>query len=316
MATRITDVIDPEILSDIVIRGVTDNIGNMPGVYMGDEFSEGDPGTYWEVIYGNKLGDLETYDPDTPLTAQKLTQGKYGHVVVRKAGLYGVDKIVKKAAKKDPTDYFGTQLVELITDTVMTTQINILEGAIPSGSRVDNDAVMDTDEVNSAKYVLGDKASKLKWIVMHSKTFQVLDKAGEIVYQPINNILPLSKPTDKMQVITNSQMLVATIGGLIIWQTDKMPIISGSPDEYVSYLLGDRAMGMYNQGSLNVDFDYDITTKQHYISPDFDYLLSLHGTNYTDAPDYDETSLATTGNYTTVWNIKEIPAVRLLTRIA
>jgi hypothetical protein len=316
MATRITDVIDPEVLSRIVIRTILNNIFRIPGVFDGNEFSEGDPGTFWEVIFGNKLGDFETYDPDTPLTAQKLTQGRFGHVVIRKAALYGVDKIVKKAAKQNPMDYFSIQLPDKILETLMLSTINVLEGAIPAASRIDNNAVISRAEINKAKYVLGDKASTLKWITMHSKIFQVLEDAGDIVYQPMGNILPLADPNQFMQVITNDQNFVATIAGLIIWQSDNVPVISGSPDEYVSYLTGDRAVGFYPQGALNIDTDRDITTKEDFISPDLDYVLSLWGTNYTGAPSYTDADLSNVANYTTVWDVKEIPATRLLSRIA
>lgn len=316
MATRITDVIDPEVLSRIVIRMILNNIFRIPGVFDGNEFSEGDPGTFWEVIFGNKLGDFETYNPDVPLTPQKLTQGQFGHVVQRKAALYGVDKIVQKAAQRNPMDYFSEQLPEKILEVLMKASINVFEGAIPAGSRIDNDAVISKVEINKAKYVLGDKASKLKWITMHSKSFQVLEDAGEIVYQPINNILPLAKPNQFLQVVTNEQNFVATVAGLIVSQSDEIPIITGTPDEYVSYLTGDKAMGFYTQGSLNIDTDRDITTKEDFISPDLDYVLSLWGTNYTGAPSFTDADIKNPANYATVWDVKEIPATRLLTRIA
>ncbi len=311
-ATRITDVIDPEILSRTVIRNVLNNIFTIPGVFAGNEFASDDPGTFWETPYQNKLGDFETYDPDTPLTVQALTQGRFGHVVQRKAAAYGEDKIVKLAANQDPMDFFSQQLTEKILELTMKQSILVFEGAIPAASRQDDGVAISRAQINKARYLLGDKAANLKWVVMHSSNKQVLDTAGEIVYQPMANILPLTKPNQFMQVATNEQNFVATVAGLIIFQSDNMPVISGTPDKYATYLTGDRAMGYYPQGSLNVDTDYDTLTKEDILSPDIDFMLSLIGTDYTDAPDYDDASLAATANYDTKWDVKEIPAIRIL----
>lgn len=317
MATsRITDVVDPEILSDIVLRRISENLFQLPGVVEGVRFTPDTPGTFWEVPFADLLGDFETYDPDTPLTSQKLTQGRFGHVIIRKAALYGVDKIVRLAAIRDPMTYFSDQLTEKILERLMESQIDVFEGAIPTANRRDNDAVISTDEITEAKFTLADKATMLKWITMHSSSFKVLEKAGDIVYQPINNILPLAKPTDKQQVITNDKNLVASVAGLIVKISDKTVIVAGTPNEYASYLTGDRVMSMHNQGSLNIDTDRDITTKEDFISPDFDYILSLWGTNYDNAPTYTDVAVALPGNYTLKWNQKDVHAVRLVTRIA
>lgn len=311
-ATRITDVIDPEILSRTVIRRVLNNIFTIPGVFAGNEFASDTPGTFWKTPFGNKLGDFETYDPDTPLTVQPLTQGEFGHVIQRKAAAYGADKIVKLAANQNPIDYFSDQLTEKILELTMKQSILVFEGAIPAGSRQDDSVVISRAQINKARFLLGDKAKNLKWAVMHSSNMQVLETAGEVVYQPMGNILPLAKPNQFMQVAVNEQNFVATVAGLIIFQSDNMPIESGTPDKYASYLTGDRAMGFYPQGSLNIDTDRDVLTKEDIISPDLDFMLSLLGTNYDDEPNYGDADLSDPANYTTKWDIKEIPSVRLL----
>ena len=70
--TRITDVIDPEILAQMVLLQLPNNTILIPGVFTTSEFPIGTKGTLWEIPYNNNLGDLETYLAGTDLTIQKM----------------------------------------------------------------------------------------------------------------------------------------------------------------------------------------------------------------------------------------------------
>ena len=312
--TRITDVIDPEILGAMVLEKLPNNTVLIPGVFTTSDFPIATEGTIWEIPFNELLGDLETYLAGIDLTAQALGQGDYKMVVIRKAAVYAADKIVKNAAFKDPMAFVSTQLAtQTIPDMYMATQISIMEGGIPAANRYDGSAAnMSADTVRIAKLKLGDKASNLKYILMHSKQFGNLERAKEVVYQRGGSILPLyeTQVTD----VGNPQApnLIATVAGLIIFVSDNCPLDSTSPDVYVAYLMGDGAMGHFWQQQINIDLDRDIFAKEDYISPDLDFVMCIHGMDYTSAL-YTVVALETTANYTIKWDQKQIKLVRMIT---
>jgi hypothetical protein len=316
--TRITDVIDPEVLAQMVLLRLPNNTFLIPGVFTSSEFPIGTEGTLWEIPYNNNLGDFETYQAGTDLTIQKITQDKYSMVVIRKATIYAADKIVRLAAFKDPMDFVATQLAtQTIPDMYMSTQILVLEGAIPAANRHAVVANMSAAAVRAAKIKLGDKMSELKHILMHSKQFGDLDAAGEVVYQPKNTILPLFTASTVPQVtnvgLPPSGDLIATVAGLVIHVSDNCGALGTSPETYPSYLLGENAMGHFWQQGLNIDLDRDVKAKEDWISPDIDFTMCLHGVDYTSTS-YTDANLQNTANYTLKWNQKLVTAVRLATQ--
>ncbi len=308
--TRITDVINPEVLSDLIINKVEDNLFMLPGVSAETRFPIPTKGTVWEIPYANKLGDLETFVAGTPLVIQAMTQDKFRSVVIRKAGLYGVDKIVKLAGYKDPMEYFAQQFSELLLSTLMNTQINVLAGGIPSANINNQTGVAVTEAfIQATKQKLGDRANVLKYVVMHSDIYATLETAGKITWQPRNQIIPVLANTTT-QALMQGANLVPTIAGLIISISDKIPI---STLDYNTYLLGDRAMGLYYQQQVQFGTDEDISLQEQYIAPNFDFVMPLYGVDYTST-DYADSDLATTGNYTLKWNHKLVEACKLIAK--
>ena len=312
--TRIGDVIDPEVLAQMVLMKLPNNTFLIPGVFTSSEFPMGTDGTLWEIPYNNNLGDLETFLAGTDLTIQKMTQDVYRMVVIRKAAVYAADKIVRLAAVKDPMDFVATQLVtQTIPDMYMATQILVLEGAVPPANRKDSSGVtMSAAVIRAAKLKLGDKGFKLKHILMHSTPFGALEAAKEVIYQPKNTILPLYATQVTNVGLPPSGDLIATVAGLIIHVSDNCPTVSTSPDVFASYLLSDNAMGHFWQQGLNIDLFRDVKAKEDWISPDLDFVMTLHGVDYT-TNSYTDANLENTANYTLMWNQKLVGAVRLIT---
>lgn len=312
-STRITDVINPEVLSDTIINKVEDNLFLLPGVSAETRFPIPTKGTVWEIPYADKLGDLETFVAGTPLVIQAMTQDKFRSVVIRKAGLYGVDKIVKLAGYKDPMDYFSQQFSELLLATLMNTQINVLAGGVPTANINDQTTVAVTEAlIQATKQKLGDRANVLKHIVMNSAIYATLEAAGKITWQPRSQIIPvLANATT--QALMQGANLVPTIAGLIIYQTDKLPIGVKGVADYNTHILGDRAMGLYYQQQVQFGTDEDISLQEQYIAPNFDFVMPLYGVDYTST-DYADTDLATTGNYTLKWDHKLVEACTLIAK--
>lgn len=316
--TQITDVIDPEILANMILLKLPNNTILIPGVFTTTDFPIGTKGTIWEIPFNENLPGFETYKSGTDLTPQSLGQGVYRMPVIRKAAVYSTDKIVEIAAFKDPQDFIATQLsTQTIPDQYMDTQILILEGAIPPANRytgASGGTDMSAANVRVAKLKLGDKARNLKHILMHSKQFGDLEAAGEVVYVPKPSVLPVygTQLVDVGAPAPNAQAMIPTVAGLVIYQSDNCPLLGSSPETYVAYILGDKAMGHFWQQRLNIDLDRDVIAKEDLISPDFDYVMTLHGVDYTST-DYDDTDINDTTNYTLKWDQKLVQAVRLVT---
>jgi hypothetical protein len=313
--TRITDVIDPEILAQMVLLRLPNNTILIPGVFTTSEFPIGEKGTIWEIPYNNNLGELDTFVAGTDITEQKLTQDKYRMPVIRKAAVYVADKIVANAAYKDPMEFVATQLsTQTIPKMYMDTQISILEGAIPAANRLAKAADgIRASQVREAKLLLGDKMAELKHIIMHSQQFGVLESNSEVVYQPKNTILPLYETQVTNVGLPPSGDLIATVAGLVIHISDNCQALGTSPETYAAYLLGENAMGHFWQQNLNIDLDRTVKAKEDLISPDLDFVMCLHGVDYTSTS-YTVANLENTANYTLKWNQKLVTAVRLTTQ--
>ena len=313
--TRITDVIDPEILARMILLRLPNNTILIPGVFTTSDFPMGTKGTIWTIPYNDNLPEFETYLAGTDLTEKKLTQDDYNMVVIRKAALYVADKIVANAAFKNPMEFVTEQIVtQTLPKMYMDTQISVLEGAIPVANRYDGSgADISATVIRTAKLKLGDKAAQLKHILMHSKVFGDLEIAKEVVYQAKNTILPLYETQ-----VTNvggqpvSDNLIATVAGLIIHVSDNCPLGDTSPETYITYMFAEKAMGHFWQQNLNIDLFRDVKAKEDWISPDLDFVMTLHGVDYTSTS-YTVGNLENQANYTDKWDQKLIGAVRIVT---
>lgn len=311
--TRIADVIDPEVLATMVLEKLPNNTILIPGVFTTADFPIGQDGTQWTIPYNKTLGALQTYVAGVPLTIQKMTQDTYRMVVIRKAAVYAADKIVKLAAYKDPMDFVATQLAtETIPLMYMATQITVMDGGIPAANRYVPGTVMRAAAVRAAKLKLGDKSANLKHILMHSKQYGDLEANSEVIYQPKNTILPLYEKQIANYGLPVIKDLIATVAGLIIHVSDNCTLSGASPETYASYLMGDDAMGHFWQQNLNIDLYRDVRNKEDWISPDLDFVLNIHGMDYTSAS-YTVANLGNSANYTIKWNQKSIKLVRMVT---
>ena len=314
--TKITDIIDPEILGDMILEKLPNNTILIPGVFTTTDFPIATKGTIWEIPYDELLGDFETYLSGTDLTPQKLGQDSYRMAVIRKAAVYSSDKIVPIAAFKDPMQFVSKKLAEQnIPLMYFKTQLRILEGAIPPANRKDGSgAIISASVIRTAKLKIGDQAANLESILMHSKQFGDLETEKTIIYQPKNMIYPLfGTQTTDVGAPPKPANMVATVAGLIIYVSDNLTALGTSPETYRTYLLGEKAMGHFWQQQLNIDLDRDVLAKQDIISPDLDFVMVLHGVDYTSTA-YDDADISNTANYTLKWNQKQVGAVRLVTQ--
>jgi hypothetical protein len=166
-------------------------------------------------------------------------------------------------------------------------------------------------DVVAAQYQIGDQASKLKFAVMHSKVFKDLKNAGAITFQTAANILPLASQTATLGLELGS--LVPTLEGMIVKISDYATVVSGSPTQYVTYLLGVGSMGLFYQRAPKIEEGREalIDGGYDYVVPRMDFVMLTHGTNYTSTS-YSDTNISDTANYVLKWNQKQVHAVRII----
>ena len=315
--TVLTDVVVPEVLSDLIVLKLKDMVDLIPALFSSDAFPVPEKGTNWEIPYEDVLPDLETFLEGVSLTAQAQNQDKTNAVVRRAAAVYGRGKIVKLAAHSDPMNNIASKFTDgPLRREVFFHMIATLEGAIPTANRLDGSAgVAATAGFYNAKQKIGDQSDDLKWVLMHSKVFNDLAIAGEIIYQPAGNILSVAASNQRAQVLGElaAAIQVPTIAGMIAQKSDLVEVIAGTPTTYTSYLLGEKAMGFFIQQAVNIDQDRDIFLKEDFWSPDLDNVMTLFGMDYTSTA-YGFTDLKNTANWGIKWDQKLIKAVRYLTQ--
>lgn len=316
----IANIVNPQILSDIVNEKLTNMLATIPGLDTNSEFALGSPGTSWEIPYNKVLTDLTRDGEGVTLTPQTLAQDKYKMVVQRMGQSYKDEDIARMVATGNPAESLAQRIAEKSMEYMLARRIDILEGAIPTANRYDPAAVISDTVLATAKGKLGDKAMDLKVALMHSAAFNYLERTGKIVYQPINNIIPLYSQTNFLGA--NGTGLVPTCAGLVLVQTDHISSeFASTVYKYPTYLLGTDAMGLFFQKNIRIEKAREYLTGGGY---DFytvrgDFVMCLHGVDYSESTSpqlYTSAALKSTSNYTLKWNQKNVKAVRVLTKVA
>jgi hypothetical protein len=280
----ITNIINPEVLSGIVNEKLTNLLLQIPGLDTTTQFPIGEVGTSWKIPYNKVISDIVIDTESTTLTPQTLSQDYYRHVVQRMGQAYKDEDIARMVATGNPADNLAARIAEKAYEYMLARRIDILEGAIPTANRYDP-AAAPTDTIFSlAKGKLGSKASMLKVAVMHSNTYNYLERQSDIVFQPMGNILPLYNQTNILG--STGSGLVPTIAGMVVLQSDAITGVSQSGGTtYPAYLLGNEAMGLFFQKNLAIE-----KWREPLVGGGYDYyvvraafVMCLHGVDYAES---------------------------------
>lgn len=319
----IAGIVDPEVLGALV----NDKLANMfietSDFDTKNQFSVGTAGTSWEIPLNDLIPAFQRDGNGVTLVPQSLTQDTYKMVVQRAGKSYREDKIdlmVTGDAKKS-TANLAVRIAERVRDYMIQSRFWILEGAIPAANRRGALGTnLTSAEVGAGKLLLGDKSQNLKYLILHSKTFEDLQNAGSVTWQTMANIVDTGTgyatrlnlgdvaPANK----------VPTVRGLICVITDYCTTVSGTPTQYVSYEIAPSAMGLFFQKNLEISEDKETLVDGGYdfFTPRINFVMCLHGIDYIEGTTpqlYTQAALQNTANYNMVFaNAKNIGAVRLL----
>jgi len=319
----IAGVIDPEVFGAMIQDKLANKFLNIPDLDTTDEFSIGTPGTSWEIPMNDILPAFIRDGEGITLVPANLTQDRYKMVVQRAAKAYReqrIDNLITGDPKKS-TLKLAERISERAYEYILQSRFWILEGAIPA---VNRRPALGTNltaaEVGQGKFLLGDKGTNIKYLLMHSKTFEDLNTAGAITYQTMANIIdPGGGYTSQINLgDVPPANKVPTVRGLICVVSDYCTTVAGTPTQYVSYELSPQAMGLYFQKNLTVEEDKELLVDGGYkfYVPRVDFVFCLHGMNYSEGTTpqlYTQAALSNTANYAMVFaSAKNIGAVRLL----
>jgi hypothetical protein len=168
------------------------------------------------------------------------------------------------------------------------------------------DGLMSADQIINAKYHLGEVATKMNFIMMHSKV-----KADLLKQVSFDNV----KASDFDATIIGDT--VDSLYGMRIIENDT--VCAPTDGVYPTYIGSGQPWFLANQRSLTIEQDYKMETAggtfrylyRYYQMP---HLLGISYTAATANPT--NTQLALPASYSKVWQNSDIRLVQLLTLIA
>jgi hypothetical protein len=265
-------------------------------------------------FWNDLAGDDQILDTSTDLDVAKVDSGKDQAVLHGRALVYGATDLAAALAGDDPMRYLGDLYAGKWSRVMQKLLISTLAGALPNatGNVLDISAlsgaaaVFDASAFIDANQKLGDHKDRIAAVAMHSATEALISKE------------------DLIETVRDSQgnILYRTYMGKRLIIDDSMPVADGV---YTTYLFGEGAIG-YGEGSPKVPLE---TERQALANGGQEYLVSrrhfvLHprGIRWTPAsgvPAKDTPSnseIAGTGNWTRVWDAKQIRIVQFKHRLA
>ncbi len=314
-STHISDIIDPEILTQQVSAQFPDKIrlaeagavelnGQIAGIQRG--------GTMVKIPRWNRIGDFERKTEGTAFTVQKIDAVEELGVVVRRGAAYGVEDTASLVSLADPMAEVSSQLSEKAAREVHDALISVLVGAVPAANTAVHAAASGTkvtitaDLVRDALLRLGDQFEDLSAVVMHSHVFFDAHKAGLITYS--------GQESGTAPALRMGQQ--PFLFGRPVFVSDKVFLDTTQTfHRYDTYFLGRGSLLLAYQRDLLIEVDRNILVKEDVISADVHYVPHLLGVGWNVATTNPaNTDLSTAAN----WGLKVsearlVKAVRLTT---
>lgn len=264
------------------------------------------------------------------LTSQNVTADEQIMTLLHRGFQFATDDISRYGSGADPLGHVANQLAAAIAkkkSATLLAQLGGLFGNI-SGSGVLGGNTLDvtgTTTATSSNYLtaanvvkakakLGERASELTAIAMHSNVAHYLEETGYLQVQVSGGSVSAASGLNGVGF--------NTFAGLRVIIDDQIGVISGGTathlNKYPVYLFGAGVIGEGIQQDLRVDTDRNKSSFQDLLIVDYHYGYHVNGTKWAAAGD-NPTNAATTGNLgaTGSWglaysNVKNVPLVRLL----
>lgn len=321
MATKIADVIVPEVFNPYVVQRTMElsaifESGIAQRTQEFDRLASVGANTVQMPFWGDLTGDDEVLDDQNALTPGKIQASKDEAVILRRGRAWGANDLAANLAGDDPMRAIGDLVASYWARRYQAALVSTLTGvfASPSMSDLVHDISGETGEaaVISAKTTvdaaqkLGDAKSQLTAIVMHSATEAVLAKQDLIEYiQP-----------------SSGSIEVPTFLGKRVIVDDGVPFDSET-GAYTTYLFGPGAVA-YGEGNpvgfVPTETDRDSLAGEDYLINRRTFILHPRGVRFTSASvagvSPSNTELADGNNWTRVYEPKAIRIVKFVHKLA
>jgi hypothetical protein len=324
MATLRSDVIIPEVFTPYVIEQTTLRDAFLAsGVVQPMAELNATEGDFVNVPFwkANLTGDFEVLTDSTSLSPSKITADKQVGVILHRGRAWEARDLAALAAGSDPMAAIGAKVADYVANQRQKDLIKCLEGVFGALTGSDSPAFsalrFDTSgmtalgprQVAKARSLLGDQGDKLTAVAMHSAVYYDLVERKAIDYVSTADARGTTT-TQSGGTIAGAygEVSVPTYMGLRVIVSDDLAPTSTN---YPVYFFTQGAIASGEQMAMETETDRDILAKSDAMSIDLHYTYHPVGAKWNvSTTNPTQAQLATVGNWTKVYETKNIGIVR------
>ena len=332
MATLRSDIIVPEIFTPYLIEATTQRDAFLSSgvVQPMAELNASEGGDFINVPFfsANLSGDFEVLTDSSSLTPGKITANKQVGVVLHRGRAFESRDLAALAAGADPMAAIATKVASYVANQRQKDLIKALEGVFGGLTSNTGAAFIDLSfdktgqtalgprQVAKARALLGDQGDKLTAVAMHSAVYYDLveRKAIDYITNTEARLSTAATGASSINAIAGSiasayagDNSVPTFMGLRVIVSDDLAPTSTN---YPVYFFTAGAIASGEQMALRTETDRDILAKSDAMAIDLHYCYHPIGAKWGTTVNPTQAQLATIGNWTKVFETKNIGIVR------
>ena len=332
MATLRSDIIVPEIFTPYLIEATTQRDAFLSSgvVQPMAELDASEGGDFINVPFfsANLSGDFEVLTDSSSLTPGKITANKQVGVVLHRGRAFESRDLAALAAGADPMAAIATKVAAYVANQRQKDLIKCLEGVFGGLTSNTGAAFIDLSfdktgqtalgprQVAKARALLGDQGDKLTAVAMHSAVYYDLveRKAIDYITNTEARLSTAATGASSINAIAGSiasayagDNSVPTFMGLRVIVSDDLAPTSSN---YPVYFFTAGAIASGEQMALRTETDRDILAKSDAMAIDLHYCYHPIGAKWGTTVNPTQAQLATIGNWTKVYETKNIGIVR------
>jgi len=332
MATLRSDIIVPEIFTPYLIEATTQRDAFLSSgvVQPMAELDASEGGDFINVPFfsANLSGDFEVLTDSSSLTPGKITANKQVGVVLHRGRAFESRDLAALAAGADPMAAIATKVAAYVANQRQKDLIKCLEGVFGGLTSNTGAAFIDLSfdktgqtalgprQVAKARALLGDQGDKLTAVAMHSAVYYDLveRKAIDYITNTEARLSTAATGASTINAIAGSiasayagDNSVPTFMSLRVIVSDDLAPTSTN---YPVYFFTAGAIASGEQMALRTETDRDILAKSDAMAIDLHYCYHPIGAKWGTTVNPTQAQLATIGNWTKVFETKNIGIVR------
>ena len=332
MATLRSDIIVPEIFTPYLIEATTQRDAFLSSgvVQPMAELDASEGGDFINVPFfsANLSGDFEVLTDSSSLTPGKITANKQVGVVLHRGRAFESRDLAALAAGADPMAAIATKVASYVANQRQKDLLKCLEGVFGGLTSNTGAAFIDLSfdktgqtalgprQVAKARALLGDQGDKLTAVAMHSAVYYDLVERKAIDY--------ITNTEARLSTAATGASTINAIAGSITSAyagDNSVPVYMGmrvivsddlapTSTNYPVYFFTAGAIASGEQMALRTETDRDILAKSDAMAIDLHYCYHPIGAKWGTTVNPTQAQLATIGNWTKVYETKNIGIVR------